>query len=105
MVSLCSQSLTGAVKCTHRIEMLCFLASWTHTALVSESAFVLSVIQCVSKGSDSLIFAYIPTATDLFSGSSDAATWRHLSRYQTTFVSIFQLVFHHAIGHTVFNVS
>jgi hypothetical protein len=41
-VSLCSHSLAGAVKRTHRIDTFNFCASLTQTARVSGSAFVLS---------------------------------------------------------------
>lgn len=41
-VSLCSQSFTDAVKRTHRIGASSFCASFTQTARVSGSAFVLS---------------------------------------------------------------
>lgn len=41
-VSLCSHSLAGAVKSTHRMGTLTLFASVIHTFLVSGSAFVLS---------------------------------------------------------------
>lgn len=42
-VSLCSHSFAGAVKYTHLMGILSFLASSIHTARVRVSAFVLSV--------------------------------------------------------------
>jgi NhaP-type Na+/H+ and K+/H+ antiporter len=41
-VSLCSHSFAGALKYTHLMGILSFLASSIHTARVGMSAFVLS---------------------------------------------------------------
>lgn len=81
-VSLCSQSLGGAVNSTHRMGTLSLFASFTQCARVSRSAFVLSIsgISPHARRMYSSALMFLPTTTDVPSSTSALADLRHFSR-------------------------